>query len=34
MNDRDIEKLIMDEIRERGITWMDMVGGMSVAGRF
>ena len=30
MTDAEIENLIMDVIRQRGITWDDMVGGPSL----
>jgi len=31
MNDREIERMILKEIKNRGITWLDMVGGRSIS---
>ena len=31
MNDRQIEEFILDVIKKRGITWLDMVSGRSIS---
>ena len=31
MTDEQIEALIFDEIKKRGITWLDMIGGNSIS---
>jgi hypothetical protein len=31
MNDREIEKIILDKLKKRGITWLDMVGSRCIS---